>query len=215
MAQNYAKIAFTDEVKKLQKIYGSRNTYARMEQSDFYNGLAESEIDFIHERDSFYLATASESGYPYIQHRGGPKGFLKVIDKDTLGFVDFRGNKQYISVGNITTNCKVSLFLMDYTRQTRLKIYAEASIVALEDEPQLLATISPHEYLHKAERMVLLSVQAFDWNCPQHITQRYTAEDVAKAWEQQIRYITALEQEVQRLREELNLEFKSSKTIDK
>jgi predicted pyridoxine 5'-phosphate oxidase superfamily flavin-nucleotide-binding protein len=204
MAQNYAEIAFSSEVKKLQKIYGSRNAYARMEQSVFYDGLTESEIEFISDRDSFYLATAGESGYPYIQHRGGPKGFLKVIDKNTLGFVDFRGNKQYISIGNISTNHKVSLFLMDYARQTRLKIYAEARIVALEDEPQLLATLAPHEYPHKAERMMLLSIQAFDWNCPQHITQRYTAEEVAKAWEKQSVYVASLEREIHRLKAELN-----------
>ncbi|MFY7998195.1 MAG: pyridoxamine 5'-phosphate oxidase family protein, partial [Candidatus Kapaibacteriota bacterium] len=183
MAQNYAEIAFTDEVKELQKIYGSRSTYARMEQSVFHDGLTDSETDFIRERDSFYMATVGESGYPYIQHRGGPKGFLRVIDKHTLGFVDFRGNKQYISVGNISTHNKVSLFLMDYARQTRLKIYAEASIVALENEPQLLATLQLGEYSHKAERMMLFYIQAFDWNCPQHITPRYTAEEVAKAWE--------------------------------
>ena len=204
MAKNYAEIAFTDEVKELQKIYGSRNTYARMEQSVFHDGLTESEMDFIRERDSFYMATVGESGYPYIQHRGGPKGFLRLINKHTLGFVDFRGNKQYISVGNIATHNKVSLFLMDYARQTRLKIYAEARIVALENEPQLWATLQLGEYSHKAERMMIFHVEAFDWNCPQHITPRYTAEEVAKAWEKQRRTITALEHEIVRLREALN-----------
>ncbi len=204
MAQNYAEIAFTDEVKELQKIYGSRNTYARMEQSVFHDGLTDSEMDFIRERDSFYMATVGESGYPYIQHRGGPKGFLRAIDKHTLGFVDFRGNKQYISIGNIATQNKVSLFLMDYARQTRLKIYAEALTVALADEPKLLATLQPGEYPHKAERMMLFHIQAFDWNCPQHITPRYTAEEVATAWEKQSRTITTLEREIVRLREALN-----------
>ena len=203
MAQNYAEIAFTGEVKKLQEIYGSRNTYARMEQSVFYDGLTDNEIEFIRERDSFYLATMGESGFPYIQHRGGPKGFLKVIDKHTLGFVDFRGNKQYISVGNMATNTKVSLFLMDYARQTRLKMYAEVRIVALEDEPELFATLDPKEYPHKAERMMVFAIQAFDWNCPQHITPRYTAEEVAKAWEKQSAYVAGLEQEIKRLQEEL------------
>jgi uncharacterized protein len=203
MAQNYAEIAFTDEVKKLQTEYGSRNMYARMEQSAYFDGLTESETNFIRERDSFYMATTGESGFPYIQHRGGPKGFLNIIDKNTLGFVDFRGNKQYISVGNIATNSKVSLFMMDYARKARLKMYAEARIVSLEDEPRLFETLDPQEYAHKPERMMVFHVQAFDWNCPQHITPRYTAEEVAKAWEKQSVYIAKLEQEIQRLKEDL------------
>jgi hypothetical protein len=204
MAQSYAEIAFTDDVKKLQKENGSRHTYARMEESAYYDGLTESEMDFIRERDSFYLATIGENGYPYIQHRGGPKGFLKVIDKNTLGFVDFRGNKQYISVGNITAHPNVSLFLMDYARRTRLKMYAKVRIVSLEDEPRLFETLDPREYPHKPERMMIFTIEAFDWNCPQHITPRYSAEEVAKAWEKQTAYVATLEQEISRLKAELN-----------
>jgi hypothetical protein len=204
MAQNYAEIAFTGDVKKLQEENGSRHTYARMEESAYYDGLTESEMDFIRERDSFYLATIGENGYPYIQHRGGPKGFLKVIDNNTLGFVDFRGNKQYISVGNIAAHPNVSLFLMDYARRTRLKMYAKVRIVSLEEESQLFETLDPREYPHKPERMMVFTIEAFDWNCPQHITPRYTAEEVAKAWEKQTAYIATLEQEISRLKAELN-----------
>ncbi len=204
MAKNFAEIAFTDEVKKLQDLYGSRSTYARMEESAYYDGLGEDERAFIRERDSFYLATTGENGYPYIQHRGGPKGFVKVIDTHTLGFVDFRGNKQYISVGNIATNPKVSIFMMDYARRTRLKLYANVRIVSPDDDPALFASLDPHDYPHKPERMMVFAIEAFDWNCPQHITPRYTAEEVAKAWEKQTAHVAALEQEVKRLREELN-----------
>lgn len=209
MMQNYAYIAFTEEVKKLQTQHGSRNAYARREAEQGFTGLTDAEADFIREQDSFYLATQSESGYPYIQHRGGPKGFLKVLTPATLGFTDFRGNKQYISVGNLATNPKVSLFLMDYAQRVRLKIFAHARIIPIADaekkEPELVRLLAPDNYAHHAERLILLDIQAIDWNCSQHITPRYTAEQVAKAWEKESRRIAELEAEILYLKAQLSI----------
>lgn len=143
MANNYASLAFTDAVKALQERYGSRSTYSRVEKQTRFNGLTDAETGFIADRDSFYMASIGENGFPYIQHRGGPKGFLHVIDPLTLGFVDFSGNKQYISVGNIQTHPQVSLILMDYARQARLKLYATAEIVELADRPELFEQLDP------------------------------------------------------------------------
>lgn len=193
---NYAALAFTDPVKHLQAHYGSRNTYARMERQTYYDGLTEHEAAFIAGRDSFYLASMGENGYPYIQHRGGPKGFLKVLDNDHIGFVDYTGNRQYISVGNLLTHPNVSLILMDYPQRARLKIYAQASIIELSDQPDLFDQLDPVDYPHRPERMVKLAVQAYDWNCPQHITPRYTADEVAAAMTTQTEYIRSLEAEL-------------------
>lgn len=162
MARNYASLAFTEPVKALQERYGSRTTYARVEQQTHFDGLTDAEISFIAIRDSFYMASIGENEFPYIQHRGGSTGFLKVIDPMTLGFVDFSGNRQYISVGNLQTHPQVSFFLMDYPRKTRLKIYAEAEIVELTDRPDLLILLDPTGCKHRPERMLLLHVEAYD-----------------------------------------------------
>ena len=202
MARNYASLAFTEPVKTLQERYGSRPTYARVEKQTFYDGLTEQEMEFIADRDSFYMATIGENGFPYIQHRGGPAGFLKVVDETTLGFVDFRGNKQYISVGNLQTHSQVSLFLMDYPHQTRLKIYAEAEIVELNDRPDLHRLLDPADYKHVSERMILLHVKAFDWNCPQHITPRYTIGQVREILQPYQATIRQLEEQVKALQQQ-------------
>ncbi|GAB4033006.1 pyridoxamine 5'-phosphate oxidase family protein [Spirosoma gilvum] len=204
MAKNYASLAFTESVRKLQEKYGSRDAYARFEKAVYVDGLTRPEISFISQRDSFYLATIGENGYPYVQHRGGPKGFLHVLDSYTLGLVDFKGNKQYISVGNILTHPQVSLFLMDYPRQTRLKIYAEASVVELADRPDLFAQLDPAQYKHTPERMLLFRVNAYDWNCPQHITPRYTEEEMLDVFAAQQTYIAQLEQKINTLQNTLN-----------
>lgn len=175
--QNYASLAFTEPVKAMQEKYHSRTVYERMEHSVENKGFSPQEINFISQRDSFYLATIGENGFPYIQHRGGPKGFLQVLDAFTLGFADFSGNKQYISVGNLQTHPNVSLILMDYARRTRLKLYAEAEILSLSEHPELLKKLTPAHSTHKAERLLVLHVKAFDWNCPQYITPRYTLEE--------------------------------------
>jgi predicted pyridoxine 5'-phosphate oxidase superfamily flavin-nucleotide-binding protein len=179
---NYSSIAFSEAAKKLQEKSGSRSSYARMEQQRYTEGLTENEITFISERDSFYMATVAENGFPYIQFRGGPKGFLKVLDNKRLGFIDFRGNMQYISVGNLATNNKVSLILLDYPTKTRLKIFAEAEIVELKNDPALFNLLNLENYKFRPERMMVLHVKAYDWNCPQHITPRYTMEEITEAF---------------------------------
>lgn len=182
MAKNFAAIAFTDAVKTLQEKNGSRSTYARMEQQVHVDGLTESEMVFISQRDSFYMASIGENGFPYIQHRGGPKGFVKVLDAKRIGFIDFKGNMQYISVGNIETNKKVSLIMVDYPARARLKIYAQAEIVDLKDNPELYDVLDLEEYKFRPDRMMVLHIEAYDWNCPQHITPRYTVEEIEEAF---------------------------------
>ncbi|GAB3798859.1 pyridoxamine 5'-phosphate oxidase family protein [Spirosoma humi] len=200
MAHSYASLAFSEPIKALQERYGSRQAYARVEKYTAFAGLGVNETSFIADRDSFYIASYGENGFPYIQHRGGPKGFLHLIDNTTLGFVDFRGNRQYISVGNVLTHPQVSLILVDYPRQTRLKIYAEAEIVELADRPELFSQLDHTAYKHTPERMILLHVKAFDWNCPQHITPRYTTEEINEALTSQRAYIKQLEAEIDRLK---------------
>ncbi|UZR99407.1 pyridoxamine 5'-phosphate oxidase family protein [Chondrinema litorale] len=197
---NYAKLAFTDAVKKLQEQNGSRKSYERMEQFTNDDGLSVREARHIQNRDSFYLATYGENGFPYIQHRGGPKGFLKVLNSQTLGFLDFSGNKQYISTGNIQHNNKVSLFLMDYPSKTRLKIYAETEILALDEKPEITEKLQLSNYRYSAKRVMLFHVKAFNWNCPQHIKPRYSAEEMEDLFSAQQEYIKTLESEIKRLR---------------
>jgi len=182
MAKNYASLAFTDSVKEMQEKMGSRKSYARMERENYVDGLTANEIDFISQQNSFYMATIGENGFPYIQHRGGPKGFVKVLDEKRIGFIDFKGNMQYISVGNIATNNKVALIMVDYPSRTRLKILARAEIVELKDDHALYDSLDLSEYKFKPERMMILHVEAYDWNCPQHITPRYTMEDIEAAF---------------------------------
>ena len=200
MAKNFAEIAFTPEVRKLQEAMGSRASYARMERDTWQDGLTESEADFISQRDSFYMASIGENGFPYIQHRGGPKGFIKVLDSKHLGFIDFKGNMQYITVGNLATNSNVSLILVDYPARTRLKIYARARIAALKDEPELFHRLDLNNYKFRPERMMVLDVEAYDWNCPQHITPRYTEPEIMELFADQIDRINELQQEVAALR---------------
>ena len=178
MNQNFTKLAFTDSVKKIQEQYGSRKSYARMELSGDKYILTGKEIPFIKSRDSFYMATVGETGWPYVQFRGGPKGFLKVIDNTTLGYADFRGNMQYISAGNINTNHKASLFLIDYPSRQRLKIWAESKVIEADDDPQLLKKLIDSDYEARIERMIIFNILAYDWNCSQHITPRYTTEEI-------------------------------------
>ena len=179
MARAFSEIAFTDSVKSMQSRYGSRTAYAKFDfAEDRRDRLSEHEIEFLAGRDSFYLATVGENGWPYVQHRGGPKGFLKVLDEKTIGFADFRGNKQYISVGNLSIDDRVSLFIMDYSNRQRLKLWARAKIVHAEDDAALVAKLELPGYEAKVERGIILTVEAVDWNCPQHITPRYSKAEV-------------------------------------
>lgn len=205
MAKNFAEIGFSSAAKKLQEKHGSRATYSRMEKQTTYTGLGKYEQSFIAQRDSFYMATTGENGFPYIQHRGGPKGFLKVLDENRLGFIDFKGNMQYISVGNLMTNNKVSLFMVDYPNKRRLKLYAKAEIVELNDNPELLQKLDLEEYKFKPERMMVFNIEAFDWNCPQHITPRFTVEEIEEVLKPQYEHIKNLEDEIAELKVKLGL----------
>jgi predicted pyridoxine 5'-phosphate oxidase superfamily flavin-nucleotide-binding protein len=186
-------------VKAQQEKYGSRKSYSRMETLVRGTELSFNEADFIAERDSFYLATVGENGYPYVQFRGGPAGFLKVLDSKTLAYADFRGNMQYISVGNLSRNDKAALILMNYPRRQRLKIYARIEVVEAQDAPELIAQLQDPAYDAKVERAMLLRVEAFDWNCPQHITPRYTLVEIEAGTEPLRNRIKELEAEVARL----------------
>lgn len=200
---NYSKFAFTDAIKTIQRRLGSRDTYERVENRSYVDGLTPIEKEFIGQLDSFYMASFGENGFPYIQHRGGPKGFIKVIDNETIGIVDFSGNRQYISVGNISQNPKVSLILLSYPLQARLKIYAEAEIVEIRDKPALFNLLSPEDYKFRPERLMLFHIKAYDWNCPQHITPRFTEEEIASRLAPKDQYIQQLEQQLLDLRKKL------------
>lgn len=181
MARRYTALTFTDSVKETQTHFGSRATAAKVEAWDIDDEhLSVDVAGFIAERDSFYMATVNEDGWPYLQYRGGPKGFLKVLDDATLGFADFRGNKQYISTGNLRENDRVALFFMDYPNRKRLKVMARTEVFDAAERPELLARLEDEGYRARVERIVLFHVVAFDWNCPQHITPRFTEEELAE-----------------------------------
>ena len=177
MNQNYAKLTFTDSVKKVQEQFGSRKHYSKVEKSADRFMLTGSEVEYIKSRDSFYISSVGENDWPYIQHRGGKKGFLKVINETTLGMADFSGNKQYISTGNFKSNNKSMLFIMDYPTQSRLKIWVETEVKEISENPKLYEQLVDKEYGAKIERLLLFHIKAYDWNCNQHITQRFTNEE--------------------------------------
>jgi len=179
MSNKFHEIAFTDSVKEAQSHYGSRAHYSKFQGGAEKNAtLSDIEADFIGQRDGFYMATVGETGHPYIQFRGGKAGFLKVIDEHTLGYADFRGNLQYISVGNLAVNNKAALFLMDYPTQRRLKILADVEVKDAAEAPTLIEKLAVKDYKAKIERAVIFHIEAFDWNCPQHITPRYTIDEI-------------------------------------
>jgi len=208
MGRRFAEIAFTPLVKEQQKQHGSRHLYERIEKSnmqksnDLGDRLGPSEQEFIQQRDGFYMASVSETGWPYIQFRGGPKGFLRVLDPQTLGFADLRGNTQYISVANLHHDDRVALFLMDYPHQSRLKILGRAKIHEGNAEAlKLIESLRMPGEKSRAERALIIHVEAFDWNCPQHITPRFTQEELATALEPMQRRLKDLEAENKRLRD--------------
>lgn len=196
MTSRFAQLAFTDDVQQHQRVHGSDRAYRQMlEVPESADRLGESERQFIHQRESFYMATTGQTGWPYIQHRGGPPGFLKVLDDRTLGFPDFRGNRQYITVGNLDHNNRVALFLMDYARQVRMKILGRARVVEGD------ATLAIEGYRAKVERTVLIEIEAFDWNCHQHIPQLFPRAAVESTITSLQDRITELERENAELRE--------------
>ncbi|WP_430681813.1 pyridoxamine 5'-phosphate oxidase family protein [Mesorhizobium australafricanum] len=193
-------VAFTPSVKAIQSRKGSRNSYARVEQRGGWRATITPDLAaFVEAQTSVFLATANAEGQPYIQHRGGPAGFLKVLDEHTIGFADFSGNRQFISQGNLQDNDRAFLFLIDYMLRQRIKIWGRARVV--ENDPDLTASLMPPGYKARPEQAILFTVSAWDANCPQHIPQRFEAADVAAALAERDRRIAGLEQEIARLRD--------------
>lgn len=181
MGSAFFKIAFTSNVRAMQARMGSREIYGNYEEMpDEVPIFGQSEMDFIAARDSFYQGTVSETGWPYVQHRGGPTGFLKVLDSRTIGYADFSGNRQYISTGNLAGDDRVCLFLMDYPHQARLKILGRARVIDEDSDPEILTRLDNPHYRARVERGVVIRVEGFDWNCPKYITPRYTKEEIAQ-----------------------------------
>jgi predicted pyridoxine 5'-phosphate oxidase superfamily flavin-nucleotide-binding protein len=192
-------VAFTETVKSIQARKGSRRTYARMEEGGSWETHITPELkEFIEAQTSVFLATANAEGQPYIQHRGGPAGFLHVLDDRTIGFADFVGNRQFITIGNLGENPKAHLFLIDYANQQRVKVWGMARVV--EGDAELMARLMPQAYKARAAQVILFEVAAWDANCRQHIPQRFEAAEVAAALSERDRRIKALESEIERLR---------------
>lgn len=202
MAYGFLDIAATPSVRAVQAAMGSEGLWSNFSADRTFDRLTENEAAFIAARDSFYMASVSETGWPYIQHRGGPRGFLKLLDDRTLAFADYRGNRQYISTGNLAADDRACLFLMDYTRRARLKIYAHVETVALDADPGLAERVAMTGYRARAERIFRLRLEAFDWNCSQHITPRFTEQEIAEA-------ISPLRERLERLEAE-NAELRAS-----
>lgn len=184
MGRAFARVMFSEAAKRYQERYGSRASYERMaQQGPAGDALGPVEREFVGQRDSFYMATVTEDGWPYVQHRGGPKGFLRVLDDRMLAFADFAGNAQYISAGNLETNDRVALFLMDYPNRARLKVIGHAKLI--EGDAALQDQVRVEGYKAKVQRVITIAVTAFDWNCSQHITPRWTETEVQAAMEQE------------------------------
>jgi hypothetical protein len=197
MARAFTQLTFTDAVKETQRRYGTRDHAARLEASpDARDALTPELIAFIAERDGFFIATANAEGWPHVQHRGGPKGFLKVLDQHSLGFADFAGNKQFLTMGNLAENDRVCLFLLDYAEARRVKLWGHARIV---EDPALLETLIVPGYHGKAERAVRIEVAAWDINCRQHITRRFSAAEIAPTLAQYEERIAALQARIAEL----------------
>jgi predicted pyridoxine 5'-phosphate oxidase superfamily flavin-nucleotide-binding protein len=197
----FSSIAFTPAVKAVQERMGSRKAYARVASpGDTPDALGPDEEAFLAERDSFYMASLGEDGWPYIQHRGGPKGFVRVLDAHTLGFADYRGNRQYISVGNLSKDDRVALIFVDYPNRARLKLFAHAKVVTEAEAPETLAKLAVPSYPAHLEAGVVLKVEGFDWNCPQHITPRFTEDEVRQNLAPLLARLEALEKENAELR---------------
>lgn len=204
MPNNFGSRVFTPVVKALQERHGSRRPYARAEDAEpSTDTLGPEEVDFLGGRDNFYMASVGETGWPYVQYRGGPKGFLKVIDGRTLAFADFRGNKQFISTGNLSADNRVALILVDYPAQRRLKILGRAEIFEGERaKPWIKQTRDPG-YRATVDRVFVVRIEAFDWNCPQHITPRFTEEEIREALAPAEKRMEQLEIDNENLRREL------------
>jgi uncharacterized protein len=214
MGRRFQELAFTPLVKQHQQEHGSRAQYERLaERSGPGNTLGRDEQAFISLRDSFYMASVGETGWPYVQHRGGPKGFVHVIEPGLIGFADLRGNKQYISLGNFDHDPRVALFFMDYPNQTRLKILGRVEVHEHDSEaPALIESFRPADKSSVVERVILIHVEGFDWNCPQHITPRYTVEELQEVLAPLTQKLAKLDEENAKLREKLRRLSQSEST---
>lgn len=200
MTRRYPQVMYTDSVKKTQEHYGTRRQNKRMEEMEWQDArLSAREADFIAQRDGFYMATVNDTGWPYLQFRGGPRGFLKVLDETTLAYADFRGNLQYISTGNLRHDNRTALFFMDYANRKRLKIAARADVFDMDERPELREQLITPGYKAQIERAFVFHVEAFDWNCPQHITPRLTESEWAPIAQDYETQITALKREIEQL----------------
>jgi predicted pyridoxine 5'-phosphate oxidase superfamily flavin-nucleotide-binding protein len=198
MATKYLDLSFTDSVCRAQKqYYGNVGKIVGAPERD---PLGQAEAEFIASRDSFYLGSISESGWPYIQHRGGPQGFLRVIDEGTLAFADYKGNRQLLTTGNVSANDRVALFLMDYKNRERLKILGHARVEEASAHPELVAQLAVPKMRQSVERLVFIEVVSFDWNCPKYITPRYSAEEVEEHVEPLKRRIAELEAQLHKVK---------------
>ncbi len=201
MLDGFLDIAMTPSVKAAQQANGSGDYWDNFKGRHRFDRFTDAEKQFIAARDSFYMATVSETGWPYVQHRGGPAGFLRVLDDKTLAFPDFRGNRQYITVGNAAVSDRAALFLMDYPNRRRLKIYAHIEIRDLGNDPALAAALAMPDYKAKVERAIVLHLEGFNWNCSQHITQRFSEAELHEALEPVRLRLRELEFENKKLRE--------------
>jgi predicted pyridoxine 5'-phosphate oxidase superfamily flavin-nucleotide-binding protein len=211
MARAFAEIAFTPAVRAAQQRQGSAAMYDRMlaPEADRANLLGPDEAAFVEARDGFYQATVSETGWPYVQFRGGPAGFLKVVDQQTIAYADFRGNRQYVSAGNLTGDDRISLILMDYPNRRRLKAFGRARLVEKDDDPGLIEQLHVEGYRARPERAVVITVEGLDWNCPQHIPVRLTQQELAP-------HLAPLRDELNRLQaENAALKAKMTKNANK
>jgi uncharacterized protein len=200
MPYGFLDMVSTPSVRAAQAANGSLGMWEQFSGHRAFDRFTESETAFIGERDSFYMATVTENGWPYVQHRGGPRGFLKLLDDKTLGFADFRGNRQYISLGNVAADDRVALILVDYPNRSRLKILAHMEARDIREEPELAERLIVPGYKGKPERAFLLRLESFDWNCPQHITPRFTVPEIESALSPLHERIATLEAENQMLR---------------
>ena len=195
MSYGFLDIAVTPSVRGAQQQMGADEIWADFKGHREFDRFSAGEAAFIEQRDNFYIATVSETGWPYVQHRGGPQGFLKLIDEKTLAFADYRGNRQYISTGNLAADGRACLILMDYPNRARMKIYARVEVVALDQDPALAARVTFEGYKAMPERIFLLHLEAFDWNCAQHIKPRFTEQEIDQAMQPIRNRLEALETE--------------------
>ncbi len=204
MSYGFLDVAVTPGVRAVQTAMGTEEVWANFRGHREYDRFGDDEVAFITARDSLYMATVGETGWPYIQHRGGQPGFLKVLDEKTLVFPDYKGNLQYISVGNLTTDARAALILVDYPRRARMKILARVEVLRTDERPELTELAVEPDYRAKVERLIILHLVTFDWNCPQHITPRYTEADINQAIKPLRDHVAALEAEVASLRKQLS-----------